>query len=69
MVLAKNVPVSANTEGQNIHGKCATSAIANLHAQLKGLYGNKSDAEIDAMMGTTPVSYTHLDVYKRQLLT
>lgn len=26
---------SANTEGQNIHGKCATSAIANLHAQLK----------------------------------
>ncbi|ELD0505256.1 TPA: chitinase [Escherichia coli] len=46
---------SANTEGQNIHGKCATSAIANLHAQLKGLYGNKSDAEIDAMMGTTPM--------------
>lgn len=25
------------------------------HAQLKGLYGNKSDAEIDAMMGTTPM--------------
>ncbi|EFK2820294.1 carbohydrate-binding protein [Escherichia coli] len=46
---------SANTEGQNIHGKCATSAIANLHAQLKGLYGNKSDAEIDAMMDTTPM--------------
>ncbi|MCN4386874.1 glycosyl hydrolase family 18 protein [Escherichia coli] len=46
---------SANTEGQNIHGKCATSAIANLHAQLKGLFGNKSDAEIDAMMGTTPM--------------
>ena len=42
---------SANTEGQNIHGKCATSAIA----KLKGLYGNKSDAEIDAMMGTTPM--------------
>ena len=46
---------SANTEGQNIHGKCATSAIATLHAQLKGLYGNLSDAEIDAMMGTTPM--------------
>ncbi len=36
---------SANTEGQNIHGKCATSAIANLHAQLKGASGNKSDAK------------------------
>ncbi len=46
---------SANTEGQNIHGKCATSAIANLHSQLKGLHPNKSDAEIDAMMGTTPM--------------
>ncbi len=45
----------ANTEGQNIHGKCATSAIANLHSQLKGLHPNKSDAEIDAMMGTTPM--------------
>ncbi|MBC9224619.1 hypothetical protein IBK32_23740, partial [Escherichia coli] len=37
------------------HGKCATSAIANLHSQLKGLHPNKSDAEIDAMMGTTPM--------------
>ncbi|MCN7634718.1 glycosyl hydrolase family 18 protein [Escherichia coli] len=46
---------SANTEGQNIHGKCATSAITNLHSQLKGLHPNKSDAEIDAMMGTTPM--------------
>ncbi|EFJ3222585.1 chitinase [Escherichia coli] len=46
---------SANTEGQNIHGKCATSAIANLHSQLKGLHPNKNDAEIDAMMGTTPM--------------
>ena len=46
---------SANTEGQNIHGKYATSAIANLHSQLKGLHPNKSDAEIDAMMGTTPM--------------
>nr|O74199.1 RecName: Full=Endochitinase 11; AltName: Full=Chitinase 11; Flags: Precursor [Metarhizium anisopliae]AAC33265.1 chitinase [Metarhizium anisopliae] len=46
---------SANTEGQNIHGKCATSAIAFLHSQLKGLHPNKSDAEIDAMMGTTPM--------------
>jgi bifunctional chitinase/lysozyme len=46
---------SAGTEGQNIHGKCATSAIASLHAQLKELYVNKSDAQIDAMMGTTPM--------------
>ncbi len=30
--------------------------IANLHAQLKGLYGTRSDAEIDAMMGTTPMA-------------
>lgn len=29
--------------------------LPTLHAQLKGLYGNKSDAEIDAMMGTTPM--------------
>ena len=55
MDYGKAICQSANTEGQNIHGKCATSAIANLHAQLKGLYGNKSDAEIDAMMGTTPM--------------
>ncbi|WP_312952849.1 carbohydrate-binding protein [Superficieibacter sp.] len=46
---------SAGTEGQNIHGKCATSAIESLHTQLKGLFTEKSDAEIDAMMGTTPM--------------
>lgn len=46
---------SAGTEGQNIHGKCATSAIDNLHSQLKGLFTDKSEAEIDAMMGTTPM--------------
>lgn len=46
---------SAGTEGQNIHGKCATSAIDNLHSQLKGIFTDKSDAEINAMMGTTPM--------------
>lgn len=46
---------SAGTEGQNIHGKCATSAIENLHSQLKGIFTDKSDTEINAMMGTTPM--------------
>ena len=46
---------SDGTEGQNIHGKCATSAIENLHSQMKQIFTDKSDAEIDAMMGTTPM--------------
>jgi len=46
---------SANTEGQNIHGKCATSAIDNLFAQVKGLYPEKSAAQVYAMLGTTPM--------------
>lgn len=46
---------SDGTEGQNIHGKCATSAIENLSSQLKQIFTDKSDAEINAMMGTTPM--------------
>ncbi|CBG91176.1 carbohydrate-binding protein [Citrobacter rodentium] len=46
---------SDGTEGQNIHGKCATSAIENMHSQLKQIFTDKSDAEINAMMGTTPM--------------
>lgn len=46
---------SDGTEGQNIHGKCATSAIENLHSQMKQIFTDKSDAEINAMMGTTPM--------------
>lgn len=46
---------SDGTEGQNIHGKCATSAIENLFSQLKQIFTEKSDAEINAMMGTTPM--------------
>ncbi|HDR2795449.1 MULTISPECIES: carbohydrate-binding protein [Enterobacter] len=46
---------SDGTEGQNIHGKCATSAIENLFSQLKQIFTDKTDAEINAMMGTTPM--------------
>ncbi|MGE9665633.1 lysozyme, partial [Escherichia coli] len=40
---------------QNIHGKCATSAIDNMFTQLKKIWPEKSDKEINAMMGTTPM--------------
>lgn len=46
---------SDGTEGQNIHGKCATSAIDNLFKQIKTIWPEKSDTEINAMMGTTPM--------------
>lgn len=46
---------SDGTEGQNIHGKCATSAIDNMFTQLKKIWPEKSDKEINAMMGTTPM--------------
>lgn len=46
---------SEGTEGQNIHGKCATSAIENLHSQLKQIFADKTDEQINAMMGTTPM--------------
>lgn len=47
---------SDGTEGQNIHGKCATSAIENLFSQLKQIFADKSDADINAMMGVTPMN-------------
>ncbi|HHG0682872.1 TPA: glycosyl hydrolase family 18 protein [Enterobacter cloacae] len=47
---------SDGTEGQNIHGKCATSAIENLFSQLKQIFTHKSDDEINAMMGVTPMN-------------
>jgi len=47
---------SEGTEGQNIHGKCATSAIENLFSQLKQIFTEKNDAEINAMMGVTPMN-------------
>lgn len=47
---------SEGTEGQNIHGKCATSAIENLSSQLKQIFTDKSDDEINAMMGVTPMN-------------
>lgn len=47
---------SDGTEGQNIHGKCATSAIENLFSQLKQIFTDKSDADINAMMGVTPMN-------------
>ena len=36
--------------------------------QLEGdaLLGRDGLAELDALLGIAPVSYTHLDVYKRQ---
>ncbi|WP_081005640.1 ricin-type beta-trefoil lectin domain protein [Trabulsiella odontotermitis] len=46
---------SAGTEGQNIHGQCAVSAIENMSQQLKQIYTDKTDAQINAMMGTTPM--------------
>lgn len=47
---------SDGKEGQDIHGKCATSAIENLFSQLKQIFTDKSDAEINAMMGVTPMN-------------
>jgi len=47
---------SDGTEGQNIHGKCATSAIESLFSQLKQIFTDKSDDEINAMMGVTPMN-------------
>lgn len=47
---------SDGTEGQNIHGACATSAIENLFSQLKQIFTDKSDKEINAMMGVTPMN-------------
>lgn len=47
---------SEGTEGQNIHGKCATSALENLFSQLKAIFTDKSDDEINAMMGVTPMN-------------
>lgn len=44
---------STGMEDQNIHGTCATSAIDNMYYQLKDIYPEKSDKEINAMMGTT----------------
>ena len=47
---------SVGTEGQNIHGKCATSALENLFSQLKQIFTDKSDDEINAMLGVTPMN-------------
>lgn len=46
---------SDGTEGQNIHGKCATSAVDNMFKQLKAIWPAKSDQQINAMIGTTPM--------------
>ncbi|MBK5071540.1 lysozyme [Budviciaceae bacterium CWB-B4] len=46
---------SAGTEGQNIHGKCATSAIDNLFTQVKAIWPEKDDATVNGMLGTTPM--------------
>lgn len=46
---------STGTEGQNIHGRCATSAIESLSQQLKQIFTDKTDAQINAMIGTTPM--------------
>ncbi|MCO4174561.1 hypothetical protein K8D10_22760 [Aeromonas veronii] len=46
---------SDNTEGQKIHGKCATTAIESLFEQVKSIFNTKSDDEIWSMLGTTPM--------------
>lgn len=46
---------SSGKEGQNIHGKCATSAVDNLFQQVKKIWPEKSDSAINAMLGTTPM--------------
>ncbi|EKN4180469.1 glycosyl hydrolase family 18 protein [Yersinia enterocolitica] len=53
MDYGNSVCQSTGTEGQNIHGTCATSAIDNMFDQIKTIYPEKSDKEINAMMGTT----------------
>ena len=34
---------------------------------LRKVYAEGSEAEVVALKGVDPVSYTHLDVYKRQV--
>lgn len=46
---------SSGQEGQNIHGKCATSAVDNLFQQVKKIWPDKSDSAINNMLGTTPM--------------
>ncbi|MFG6656695.1 Ig-like domain-containing protein [Scandinavium sp. M-37] len=46
---------SDGTEGQNIHGKCATDAVDNLFKQVKAIWPEKSDNAVYAMLGTTPM--------------
>ncbi|WP_276574004.1 chitinase [Limnobaculum eriocheiris] len=46
---------SAGTEGQNIHAKCATSAVDNLFSQVKAIWPTKDDATVNGMLGTTPM--------------
>ena len=44
---------------------------AELAAQqaIHGICGSKSGRDVDKVKECNPVSYTHLDVYKRQVLT
>jgi bifunctional chitinase/lysozyme len=46
---------SADKEGQDIHSKCATSAVDNLYSQVKAIWPEKSSGEVYAMLGTTPM--------------
>lgn len=46
---------SNNTEGQNIHGNCAISALNSLFTQVKSIYPDKSDEQVWNMLGTTPM--------------
>ena len=46
---------SNDTEGQNIHGNCAISALNSLFTQVKSIYPDKSDEQVWNMLGTTPM--------------
>ncbi|WP_313081108.1 PKD domain-containing protein [Atlantibacter sp.] len=55
MDYGNSVCQSSGKEGQNIHGKCATSAVDNLFQQVKKIWPEKSDSEVNGMLGTTPM--------------
>ena len=55
MDYGNSVCQSDGKEGQDIHSKCATSAVDNLYTQVKAIWPEKSSSEVYAMLGTTPM--------------
>ena len=70
--LAQDIDI-ANTAGARLHLACSTAGIDLRTLQrwkaAKGLQtGDGRPSAVHPTPGHAPVSYTHLDVYKRQVL-